>query len=78
MTVTIDCSLTMPAIHEQLAMALSFPAWYGRNLDALHDCLTGMTQDITLELIHWERLPGLKRVLEDCAQENPHLNLLIR
>ena len=28
------------AAHEYLAARLSFPAWYGRNLDALYDLLT--------------------------------------
>ena len=28
------------ALHALLAEGLSFPAYYGRNLDALYDCLT--------------------------------------
>lgn len=27
-------------LHEMLAEALKFPNWYGKNLDALYDCLT--------------------------------------
>ncbi|MGH3825989.1 MAG: barstar family protein [Pseudonocardiaceae bacterium] len=27
---------------EAIGVALSFPAWYGRNLDALHDCLADL------------------------------------
>ena len=27
-------------LHELLAQALGFPAWYGGNMDALYDCLT--------------------------------------
>ena len=33
---------TPRAAHEALKEALSFPDYYGHNLDALHDCLTEM------------------------------------
>lgn len=29
-------------LHRALAEGLHFPAWYGGNLDALHDCLTDL------------------------------------
>ena len=29
--------------HQALKEALGFPEYYGHNLDALHDCLTDMT-----------------------------------
>jgi Barstar (barnase inhibitor) len=32
------------AMHEAMAAALDFPDHYGRNLDALHDCLTDVLQ----------------------------------
>ena len=28
------------ALHQALSALLAFPAYYGKNLDALHDCLT--------------------------------------
>lgn len=28
---------------DAIGTALNFPAWYGRNLDALHDCLTDLS-----------------------------------
>lgn len=28
---------------DAIGAALSFPAWYGRNLDALHDCLVDLS-----------------------------------
>ena len=48
---------------ELLGQALELPAWWGRNLDALHDCLT-------------QPGPGARLVLEDAAAENPHLELV--
>ena len=36
------------AAHDQLARALSLPAHYGRNLDALYDCCTELSAALTL------------------------------
>ena len=77
MELTLDCRTGMTAIHAELAQALSFPAWYGNNLDALHDCLTGISQDIRITLLEPDLLPGLCRVLKDCAEENPHIQLFL-
>ncbi|MGH3853656.1 MAG: barstar family protein [Pseudonocardiaceae bacterium] len=33
---------------EAIGVALSFPAWYGRNLDALHDCLADLSGEHVL------------------------------
>ena len=44
---TLDCTkiADKAALHSALAEGLSFPDWYGNNLDALYDCLTGITDD---------------------------------
>jgi RNAse (barnase) inhibitor barstar len=31
------------AVLDAIGAALNFPAWYGRNLDALHDCLVDLS-----------------------------------
>ena len=36
--------------HEILAEKLGFPPYYGRNLDALHDCLTDIAEDTAIIL----------------------------
>lgn len=36
------------ALHESLAAALSFPEYYGGNLDALYDALTDIREDVCL------------------------------
>lgn len=56
--VTIDCSVidTADAFHEALAQALSFPDDYGKNLDALYDCLTDDFTDRELVLNNWHSL----------------------
>ncbi len=64
---------------ECLGKALRLPEWWGRNLDALHDCLSEVRGRLVLE--HPERLQEtpfgrrLLRVLEDAARENPGLAL---
>jgi len=66
-----------------LGRALELPEWWGRNLDALYDCLTGLGRPVRLELCHraaMEATPfGLRllRVLEDAAAEAPWLELAL-
>ena len=64
-------------VHRVLARKLDFPAWYGRNLDALYDCLTDLHEDTELVLLRWTApgLPPLRPVMEDAAAENPHLTV---
>lgn len=54
MNVTIDCAAitSREDLHRAFEEALSFPSWYGRNLDALHDQLTSLSGTIRLE--NWE------------------------
>ena len=51
MDVTIDCSSiqTREDLHRVFSQALSFPSWYGGNLDALYDMLTSLEGTIRLE-----------------------------
>ena len=67
--------------HDALAEAFGFPAYYGRNLDALHDCLTEIAEDTAIVMTDMdeenpEARPFLD-VLADSAAENPHLSLFI-
>ena len=81
--ITINCcGLESPrALHRALAEALDFPDWYGCNLDALHDCLTEISGDIHLTLLHLDSLGifanSFYRVLQDAVDENPHLQVTI-
>ena len=66
------------ALHQALSALLAFPAYYGKNLDALHDCLTDITEPTELVIRGGAALEtalggyaaALQRVLADCAAEN--------
>ena len=67
--------------HEALAGALAFPDYYGHNLDALHDCLTDLTNtqlvitDCAVPSAKMEKWPGFLSVFFDAAEENPGLDI---
>ena len=67
-------------LHKRLAEALSFPDYYGNNLDALFDCLMDMRQETVIHLEGWETLAqwkdGFTQTFMDAAQENPHLQVI--
>ena len=75
----------MDALHTALAEGLGFPAWYGRNLDALYDLLTEPMEPVTLTIYDFDALAetlgdkaaALRRLLTDAGQENPDLTVLL-
>ena len=80
-TIKLDISniSTIRALHIYLAYQLDLPAYYGRNLDALHDVLGEESEDMRLMLVGEPAseemaayLPRLVRVLED--SENAHVH----
>ena len=76
---------TREELHDALVRALDLPTWYGRNLDALYDCLTTLEEDTELRLLHparlEEELGGYARtllsVLRDAAAENTHFRVTL-
>ena len=68
---------TAEALHIYLAYMLEFPAYYGKNLDALLDMLGEISEPTHIVLAGKAAsdemkayLPRLERVFEDSAQEN--------
>ena len=83
--VTLDCTMmTGPdEIHDLFAKELDFPAYYGRNLDALYDVLS-TCPPVELTLTNVSALANLFRygdnlllALKDAAQENPRFTLVL-
>ena len=85
-SVTIDCEklLHKKEAHLYLAQMLNFPDYYGKNLDALFDCLTEMGEcTIALKgesVLHQIDNYGTKvlKVFEEAAQTNPKLKLEVQ
>ena len=81
----IDCTQihTKEDLHRIFREVLCFPEYYGCNLDALHDCLTALSEDTRLTLLHWEAAEKslgryaatLKRVLAHSEAENRNLHI---
>lgn len=67
---------TKETMHAYLAKMLRLPDYYGRNLDALHDCLTDIGEETELILLNWDAFDHTKRamrVMMDSAEENENL-----
>lgn len=66
-------------LHLLLARYLEFPQWYGRNLDALYDCLTELPEPLQLHLSRWDSnapwAPGFEAVLQDAQEACPELTV---
>lgn len=75
---------SLEEVHDRFALALDLPEYYGRNLDALFDCLTDLRTPVTVRLLHREALEdrlgrrgrALARLLRRAAAENPQVVLL--
>ena len=80
--ITVDFSYFQEAkeVHAFLAGQLHFPAWYGANFDALHDCLTDVCEDTVFVLKNAETLGRagavFTRVIADTCAENIHLKMI--
>lgn len=77
----IDCTAihSPEELHRAIAAALSFPDWYGHNLDALYDCLTSLTHVTSLVFYDWDCVDafseGFHRALTDAEMDNPTLTV---
>lgn len=81
--VILDCEklLSRKQAHLYLAEKLDFPDYYGKNLDALYDCLTELGE-CTIVLEGTDNLRGSEgygtkvlKVLREAADANPGLKL---
>ena len=71
-------------LHQRVRDSLPCPAWYGDNLDALHDVLTEQGPGWTVSFVHAgalaQALPAyeaaLRRMCRDAEKETPGLTIL--
>lgn len=83
MNVILDGNLILDRemLHDVLAEELHLPEWYGRNLDALYDCLTDAREETMITLRNRDALEEhlgsyghrLMRLLEDVTLDNPNV-----
>lgn len=74
-----------PALHAYFAETLCFPPWYGRNLDALFDCLTDLPEEAVIQIPDRSALEAalgdyagrVFLVLRRAAEVNPRLSLQV-
>lgn len=77
---------TREKAHAHIARRLSFPAYYGRNLDALHDLLTERCDDTEIIIKGSAKLSEAmngygKSIIDtmlDAAEENNHLKITLK
>ncbi|MBP0969954.1 MAG: barstar family protein [Oscillospiraceae bacterium] len=77
---------TRESLHNVLEESLGLPEYYGRNLDALMDCLTEIREDCEIEFTGLSELMDnlmeyaerLLTTLHLAAFENHHLTLVFR
>jgi RNAse (barnase) inhibitor barstar len=70
----LDGKLIKENGHDYLAEALNFPDYYGKNLDALYDCLTEISCEI--ELVNASFVDkDIIDIFKDAAFENDFLKL---
>jgi ribonuclease inhibitor len=72
----LDGKLISQNVHDYLMEALDLPDYYGKNLDALYDCLTEMECEI--ELINADEVDNdILDTFQDAARENDFLKFEI-
>lgn len=76
----------MEQLHGRFFAAFDFPECYGENLDALYDYLCEIvTEDAEIvfrnsaslaDSLGEKSAAGLRRVLKDASEENPHIRVI--
>ena len=72
--------------HSHLAERLELPTYYGRNLDALYDVLTGITEETEIVLtdpaapaeLMGKYGEALLETLREAAENNPNLTVTLK
>ena len=79
--ITLDATMLrerLPA-HDYLKEALALPDYYGRNLDALYDCLTELDETeirfVNLDAAGDSYFSRVLSVFQEAREENPRLHL---
>lgn len=72
--IEIDGRLIKKEGHDYLKEVLNFPDYYGKNLDALYDCLTEIGVETKIKLINADLISNdLLETFIDASDENTFL-----
>lgn len=72
--IEIDGKLIKKEGHDYIKEALNFPDYYGKNLDALYDCLTEIGIETQIKLINADLISNdLLETFIDASDENTFL-----
>ena len=72
--IEIDGKLIKKEGHDYIKEALNFPDYYGKNLDALYDCLTEIAIETQIKLINADLISNdLLETFIDASDENAFL-----
>ena len=77
--------LNREMLHDTLTAALDFPDWYGRNLDALYDCLTDLAEETEIRIRNENALTehlgnyagAIKKVICTAVEENQNIQCIL-
>lgn len=77
--------LNREMLHDTLTAALDFPDWYGRNLDALYDCLTDLAEETEIRFRNEQALAehlgnyagALQKVICTAVEENQNIQCIL-
>lgn len=85
LVINSDRFSTSEELHLYLMEELHFPDYYGRDLSALHDCLTDISQETVLifemdgfqseEIARY--MKRVLRVVRDSAKENANITVMV-
>ncbi len=85
--IVLDCAeiTDKKQLHELIAEGLQFPDWYGGNLDALYDCLTGVYDETHIILKSFAKLQtnlgsyalSVRKVLMKADEDNDYIHINI-
>lgn len=65
------------AAHDYLQEMLGFPEWYGKNLDALYDLLTGQTEETLIFISDADAADeAVLETFTDAMEDNPELTVI--
>ena len=76
--IILDGNLMQNNPHEYIKDNLNFPDYYGKNLDALFDCLGDIGEKTEIIIKNHNNInESLINTFKDASEENPYLTIIL-